>query len=219
MQQKAFIFDLNGTVIDDMEFHTRAWYNIIVNELGAKLTLEQVKNNMYGKNEELLVRIFGEGFFTKEKMQELVLEKEKRYQKEFLPYRKLIDGLDGFLEKAYRLNIPIGLGTAAIMFNVNYIIEGLQLQKYFSAIVSADHVQLSKPHPETFAKCAQLLHMPNESCIVFEDSPKGVETAKNAGMKAVVVKTYHEMHEFEHFDNIIMAIENYNDPVLNELFK
>ncbi|MGL1152531.1 hypothetical protein ACSTLF_00050, partial [Vibrio parahaemolyticus] len=64
-----------------------------------------------------------------------------------------------------------------------------------------------------------LLHMPNESCIVFEDSPKGVETAKNAGMKAVVVKTYHEMHEFEHFDNIIMAIENYNDPVLNELFK
>ena len=63
--QKAFLFDLNGTIIDDMEFHARAWYNILVNQLGANLTWEEVKKEMYGKNEELLIRIFGKDHFTK----------------------------------------------------------------------------------------------------------------------------------------------------------
>ena len=41
--KKAFLFDLNGTIIDDMEFHARAWYQILVNQLGAKLSWEEVK--------------------------------------------------------------------------------------------------------------------------------------------------------------------------------
>ncbi|MBN8838522.1 MAG: HAD family phosphatase [Sphingobacteriia bacterium] len=217
--QRAFIFDLNGTIIDDMEYHARAWYNIIVNELGAQLTPAAVKQQLYGKNEELLVRIFGEGYFTPEQMHALSMKKEKRYQEEFLPHRKLIKGLGAFFEKAYELQIPMGLGTAAIMFNVNYILQGLQLQKYFTAIVSADDVVLSKPHPETFLQCAQLLNIAKEQCIVFEDTPKGVETAKNAGMKAVVIKTYHKENEFGYLDNIIAFVNDYTDPVLQKLLQ
>jgi beta-phosphoglucomutase-like phosphatase (HAD superfamily) len=56
MQQKAFIFDLNGTMINDMDFHIRAWHTILTS-LGAELSLEQVKLECYGKNEELLERI------------------------------------------------------------------------------------------------------------------------------------------------------------------
>lgn len=215
---KAFLFDLNGTIIDDMEFHARAWYNILVNQLGAKLTWEEVKKEMYGKNEELLIRIFGKDHFTKEQMTEMSFEKERGYQKEFTPHLKLIKGLDVFLEKAYQQQIPMAIGSAAIMFNIDYILDGLNLRHYFNTIVSADDVVISKPHPETFTKCADGLNAKYESCIVFEDSPKGVEAALKAKMKAVVIKTYHTVEEFAHLPNVLMFVDNYTDPQLESLF-
>jgi beta-phosphoglucomutase len=215
--QKAFLFDLNGTIIDDMEFHARAWYNILVNQLGAKLTWEQVKKEMYGKNEELLIRIFGKDHFTKAQMDEMSFEKERGYQKEFTPHLKLINGLGYFFEKAYEAEIPMAIGSAAIMFNIDYILDGLNLRSYFSTIVSANDVVISKPDPETFLKCADGLQMSYENCIVFEDSPKGVESALRAGMKAVVIKTYHEIHEFEHLPNVLFFIDDYTDERLNDL--
>ena len=63
----GLIFDLNGTMIDDMEFHIHAWTEILNGDLKAKLTPEQVKSHMYGKNSELLVRVFGEGRFSRMK--------------------------------------------------------------------------------------------------------------------------------------------------------
>jgi beta-phosphoglucomutase-like phosphatase (HAD superfamily) len=67
MAASAFIFDLNGTMIDDMEYHARAWYDILNHDLKAGLTEQQVKAEMYGKNAELLNRIFGENYFSPEK--------------------------------------------------------------------------------------------------------------------------------------------------------
>ena len=64
--EKAFLFDLNGTIIDDMSFHVKAWHRI-VNELGANLSLEQVKAECYGKNHDLLDRVFPGRFTTQEK--------------------------------------------------------------------------------------------------------------------------------------------------------
>ena len=60
---KAFIFDLNGTMIDDMEYHSIAWFNILNDDLKAGLSRAEVKREMYGKNGELLERIFGKGPF------------------------------------------------------------------------------------------------------------------------------------------------------------
>lgn len=74
---KAFLFDLNGTVIDDMQYHADAWYDILNNDLQANLTKAAVKAQMYGKNDELLVRIFGDTHFTPKQMNDLSLKKEK----------------------------------------------------------------------------------------------------------------------------------------------
>jgi len=218
MTNKAFLFDLNGTIIDDMEFHARAWYNILVNELGAKLTWEEVKKEMYGKNEELLIRIFGKGHFSKQQMRELSIEKEKGYQKEFFPHLQLIKGLDSFFERAYQQQIPMAIGSAAIMLNIDYILDNLNLRHYFKALISADDVAISKPNPETFTKCADALEANHSNCIVFEDSPKGVEAALHAGMKAVVIKTYHTVEEFAYLPNVLMFIDDYTDKQLDSLF-
>ena len=209
--RKAFLFDLNGTMIDDMEFHAKAWHLILNNELGATLSYEEVKSHMYGKNSELLVRIFGEARFTDEEITTLSVEKEKGYQKEYFPHLKLIDGLDIFLEKAKGHEIPMAIGSAAIPYNIDFVVDNLNIRHYLSAIVSADDVKNSKPDPETFLKAAELLGVDPSNCIVFEDAPKGVESAQNARMKCVVLTTMHEEHEFSQYNNILFFVKDYTE--------
>jgi beta-phosphoglucomutase len=209
MEKKAFIFDLNGTMIDDMSYHVQAWYDILNIDLKAGLTWDDVKIQMYGKNDEVLARIFGENFLQPEELKELSFEKERRYQKAYLPNLRLIKGLQTFLENAEQIGIVMAIGSAAIPFNIDFVLDNLQLRHFFKAIVSADDVATSKPDPETFIKCAQLLNVAPEDCIVFEDAPKGVESAQNAGMQTVVLTTMHSKDEFADYKNVITFIEDY----------
>ncbi|RFM26235.1 HAD family hydrolase [Deminuibacter soli] len=214
---QAFLFDLNGTVIDDMHYHARAWYEILNNDLNAGLNWDQVKAQMYGKNEELLIRIFGNGHFTREQLDRLSVEKEKRYQQAYLPEMALIPGLQQFFEQAVLHQVPMAIGSAAIPFNIDFVLDNLHIRHFFQAVVSADDVAISKPHPETFLKAAQLLHASPENCVVFEDAPKGVEAALNAGMKAVVITTMHGKEEFAQYPNVLFYISDYTDPQLKQL--
>lgn len=215
---QAFIFDLNGTMINDMEYHLTAWYNILNEDLNAGMSREEVKGHMYGKNEELLDRIFGKGHFTHEQVLEITREKETRYQQAFLPHLQLIAGLTDFLRKAGEHHIRMAIGSAAIPFNIDFILDNLSIRHYFQAIVSADDVTVSKPHPETFLKAAGLLGVAAPGCLVFEDAPKGVEAALNAGMRCVVLTTMHERDEFREYPNIVKFIDDYTDASLEELF-
>ncbi|MCX6298934.1 MAG: HAD family phosphatase [Bacteroidetes bacterium] len=192
---KAFLFDLNGTMIDDMHYHNKAWFHILNDDLGANMTWDEVKSHMYGKNTELLIRVFGKDHFTLEEMNVLSVEKEKRYQAEMAAKNK---------------NIRMGIGSAAIPFNINFVLDGLDLRHYFDSIVSADDVLESKPDPETYLKGAAELGVLPAECIVFEDAPKGVEASQRAGMRAVVLTTMHEAHEFAAYDNIIQFITDYS---------
>jgi beta-phosphoglucomutase family hydrolase len=214
---KAILFDLNGTMIDDMRFHTEAWFEILNNDLKANLTVDEVKKEMYGKNSEVLVRVFGEGKFTEDEMNSLSIEKEKRYQKAFLPELKLINGLDNFLKEAESKQIKMAIASAAIPFNIDFVLDNLHLRNLFGAIVSADDVTTSKPHPETFLKAAHLLGVRAEECVVFEDAPKGVEAAENAGMKTVVLTTMHEKEEFSQYRNVVAFVKDYTDPFFTTL--
>jgi len=200
---KAFIFDLNGTMINDMEYHTRAWQYLLNNDLGGNFNWDEVKAQMYGKNPEVLVRMFGPDRFTMDEMVELSLEKERRYQKEYLQHLALLPGLNDFLEAANQKGIPMAIGSAAIPFNINFVLDNLKISHYFKAVVSADDVTLSKPHPETYLKVAQRLNIHPTDCLVFEDVPKGAEAALNAGMKSVILTTTHKVDEFTHLPNIL----------------
>ncbi len=218
MNKKAFIFDMNGTMIDDMKYHTDIWFKLLNEELGKHMDYSEVKKHMYGTNRDLLIRIFGENKFSEEEIERISWNKEKQYQHVFKNYLQLIEGLSEFLEKAKSKNIKMAIGTAAIPFNVDFVVKNLQIEKYFLGIVSADDVQFAKPHPEVFIKAAELLQIPAKECVVFEDAPKGVEAALNAGMEAVVILSAHRAEEFSSYSNVIGCVKDYHDPFLQTLF-
>jgi len=211
----TFLFDLNGTMIDDMHYHIKAWHGIL-NSLGANISMSQMNEECYGKNDELLERIFPGRFSTAEK-NVMSFEKERAYQEAYRPELALIKGLPDFLKRANEHSIQMAIGSAAIMYNIDFVLDGLDIRSYFNALVSADDVVFSKPHPETYLKCAGLLGEDTKNCIVFEDSPKGVEAGANAGMQAVVLTTMHTKEEFNQYSNIICFVDDYEDDQLNVL--
>lgn len=213
-EPKAFLFDLNGTMIDDMDYHIIAWYNIL-NGLGANLSMEQMKQECYGKNDELIERIFPNRFSVEEK-NVMSLEKEKTYQNKFRPNLKLINGLEDFIRHYRNRGVKMAIGSAAIMFNIDFVLDGLNIRSCFDALISADDVDLSKPHPETYLKAAEALDVLPEDCLVFEDNPKGVEAARNAAMKAVVITTMHRPGEFAAYDNITAFKSDFTGLHLND---
>jgi HAD superfamily hydrolase (TIGR01509 family) len=197
-------------MIDDMAYHEIAWYDVLVNQLKAPLTKEQVRLQLYGKHDEMFYRIFGETRFTRAEIDAISFQKEQRYRDEFLPNLKLIDGLDAFLSLAESKGIALSIGTAAPPENVDFVLDNLKIRHYFPVIVGQADVKTSKPHPEVFLKAAALMNLQPEDCLVFEDAPKGIEAAKRAGIDAVAVTSFHSAKELEN-DNVIATISNYTD--------
>ena len=190
-----------------MQYHVTAWHRLL-NELGANITMERMKEECYGKANELIERILP-GRFTEAERDAIGNQKEAVYREEFRPNLKLLPGLIEVLEEAYQTGIKMAIGSAAIMANIDFVLDGLNIRHYFSAIVSADDVTNSKPDPETYLKCAERLNVDPSDCIVFEDVPKGVESAERAGMKSVVITLLHTKEEFSEFKNVICFMEDF----------
>jgi len=205
---KAFLFDLNGTMINDMSYHIKAWHRIL-NESGADISMAKMKEECYGKNHELLERILP-GRFTVEEKDRMSLAKEKQYQNEFRSKLQLIKGLDRFLRRTHDAGIKMAIGSAAIMFNIDFVLDGLNIRHYFDTLVSADNVTESKPDPETWLTCAARLGVLPQDCLVFEDVPKGVEAALHAGMDCVVITTMHGREDFTDYTNVKSIIDDYD---------
>jgi beta-phosphoglucomutase len=211
---KSFIFDMDGTMVDNMMTHHHGW-QVILKEYGLDLTLAEVMETCHGKNIEIIEKLFPNRF-TLEERERISFEKESRYRAIFLPKLKLIKGLNAFLKKAQKLNTPLSIGTAAPPENVNFVLDNLKLRPFFKTIVNASDVNLGKPHPEVYEKAAAGIMTPLSNCLVFEDSPTGTLTAMNAGCPCVVILTTHKQEEFSAFSNIVKFIRNYNDITVEE---
>ena len=204
----GFIFDMDGTMVDNMMVHHRAW-QIKLAELGLPMDLEEVRQTIHGKNEEILARLFGDRF-SNEDVKRIAWEKENAYRRVFISELKLIDGLGDFLQKIQNKGIPMGVGTAAPQENVNFVLDNIYgLRNHFSTVVHAGMVTKGKPDPQVFELVARGLDVPLKDCLIFEDSPIGVETARRAGCQVVVVTSSHTREEFAHFPNVLRFIEDY----------
>jgi beta-phosphoglucomutase len=204
---KGIIFDMDGTMVDNMMIHHRAWQRKLA-ELGLDFTLQEVMAQIHGVNDEILVRLFGERFTAAER-QQIAAEKEAAYREIFLPELKLIDGLPQFLDQLQQAGVPLVIGTAAPVENMDFILDELHLRPYFRAAFHAGDVSHGKPHPEIFQKAAAALGLAASDCLVFEDSPTGIETARRAGSQAVAITSSHAAAEFAHFPHMLGCVPDY----------
>ncbi|MBI5715366.1 MAG: HAD family phosphatase [Chloroflexi bacterium] len=208
--QTAFIFDMDGTIVDNMGYHNKAWQKFFAG-LGMTLTLEEIQRLTYGKNNrEILRGIFGD-HLTDDDVREQGERKETMYREVYQPVMKPVDGLLEFLNESKRLNIPLAVATAAGQPNIDFVMNNLNLESYFDTIVSAENVKRGKPHPDLFLAAAQKLNVAPESCLVFEDALAGIEAAHRAEMKAIAITTTYEAHHFESLPAVKRVIEDFTE--------
>ncbi|MCC4213864.1 HAD family hydrolase [Leeuwenhoekiella parthenopeia] len=207
IRTRALIFDMDGTMFNNMMIHHRAWQKKL-SELGLEMTLEEVKRDIHGVNEEIIKRLFGDRFNEAERRQ-IAWDKEAAYREIYADKIKLLPGLQAFLDKAKELKIPMGIGTAAPGENAEFAIEALQLEIYFKTVVHSDMVQRGKPDPQVFEMVSAELDIPLVESLIFEDSPTGAKAAANGGSKSVILTTTHTPEEFESIDRIQHFMQDY----------
>lgn len=212
---KGIIFDMDGTMVDNMMVHHRAWQRQL-SELGLEMTLDEVKEKIHGVNEEILLRLFGDQM-TADERRRIAAEKEAAYRALFAAELALLPGLQAFLDEAKAAGIPMAIGTAAPPENVDFVLDGLGLRDYFEAVYHSKSVKRGKPDPEIFALGATAMGLSLADCVVFEDSVTGAEAAYRAGSKAVIVTTTHTQAEFAHFDHVLEFVTDYKGLSLERL--
>ena len=191
--ERAFIFDMDGTLVDNMRFHTEAWRTLI-EENGFEFNERKFLVETAGQtNREIIPGVFGA--MSNERLAELALRKEELYREAYLPYRKPIDGLLDFLNASSELGIKMAVATAASPPNMKFILDGLGLRHFFGAVTTAADVKRGKPDPEIFLRSADSLGVEPAKAIVFEDAFFGFEAARRAGMVAIGLTTVNSADE------------------------
>lgn len=203
----ALLFDLDGVVIDSMPTHTLAWERYLE---ANGVDPSNVEPRMHGKRNDDLVRdLFGSGLDDKTVFQHGAAK--ERLFRELIGATleaKLVPGIREFLREASKM-APLAVGTNAEPANVDFILNGAGIRQYFRAIVDGSQVVRAKPSPDVYLRGAELLGVEPANCIVFEDSPVGVQAARAAGMRVVGLLTHASSLE-----NVDLAVPDFVHPEL-----
>jgi beta-phosphoglucomutase len=188
MAIKAFIFDLDGVVVDTAKYHYLAWKRL-AEELGfffSEKANERLKGVSRMQSLEILLEVGGLKFDDDKKL-ELAARKNGWYVEYIMQMtpQEILPGVIDFLEITKSKGIKTALGSASK--NAPTILERINLTKYFDVIIDGNEVSKAKPDPEVFLKAAQELNIKPNECIVFEDAEAGVEAALNGNMHSVGV--------------------------------
>jgi len=185
---RAVIFDIDGTIVDNMHLHAEA-FAVFAGRHGLPALTKDDRARLDGRrNSEIFPILF---------KREVACDEWVAYEqeKEGL-YRELSKGrlspMKGLLELIDRLRgdrIPMALATSAPKANVVHTLAELDLASAFPVIVRGDEVARGKPAPDVFIEAARRLGVDPADCLVFEDAPMGVEAAKAAGMSVVALTT------------------------------
>jgi len=203
LSTRAFIFDMDGTLVDNMPVHTEAW-GTLLRENGVELDAHKFLVATAGKtNREILPTVFGE--ISEERITELAKRKETLYRDAYLPIRKPIDGVVEFLTEAQKLGIRMAVATAASNPNMEFILDGLDMRRFFGAITTATDVTVGKPDPAMFLVSAEKLGVEPKNCIVFEDAIGGFEAAHRAGMVSIGITTVNSAEDILNCDSVVEA--------------
>jgi len=196
MNKKAFIFDLDGVIVDTAKYHFLAWRNL-AKSLGFDFTEEQneqLKGVSRVKSLEILLSL-GNVQLDDDKKNSLLQEKNIEYLEYVnrMNADEILPGVIIVLDFLDNNNIKYALGSASK--NAPLILEKVGLLDRFSALVDGNDVSNAKPDPEVFLIGAKKLHVNPENCIVVEDAIAGVQAANAAKMLSIGIGDHSVLFE------------------------
>ncbi len=198
----AFLFDLDGVVVDSNAMHVDSW-----REVARRHGFECTGAEHIGKcglRTGAVIRELLRWPVTESEARAIGDEKEAIYR-EWIRAGGIpaIAGIREFLDRARERGIPCAVGSSAPRANVDLCLATLGLDDVFLATVSGEDVRRGKPAPDIFLTAAERIGARPESCVVFEDAPAGIAAAHAAGMRVVALWTSHAREELADADLLL----------------
>ena len=194
MEEKAFIFDMDGVIIDSENLHSVTKVQAI-RSFGVEVSEADLNLQSY-------VGRSAKSFFS----DVLAKKKHELYQKILRedPDLKPIDGIPELLARLKEKGYKIGLGSSSIMANVQLVLNRFGIIDYFDAIAAGSEVENAKPAPDVYLLAASRLGIAPENCTVVEDATAGIAAAKAAGMRCIAVRNPNSgAQDFSQADEVI----------------
>ena len=192
---RATIFDLDGTIVDNMFLHAEA-FAVFAERHGLPALTPADRVKLDGRrNSEIFPLLFGREMESEE-WQTYEHEKEALYRELSRGRLTVVAGLPALLDRLDSRGIALAMATSAPELNVAHTLNEVGLASAFSTIVRGDQVPRGKRAPDVFIEASRQLEVPAEGCIVFEDAPMGILAAQAAGMRVVAMMTSFSAAQF-----------------------
>ncbi len=214
MLKKAFIFDLDGVIVDTAKYHFLAWKQL-ANDLGIDFTEEHNELFKGVSRKRCLEILLGLGGITasQEQFDTWMFKKNQDYLGliEKMDESEILPDVPKVLKYLKTKGQSIALGSASK--NAVPILDKVKLLTYFDAVVDGNDVAKAKPDPEVFLIAAHRLGAAAGNCVVFEDAVAGIEAANAAHMISIGIgdarTLYAAHHNFKDFTEIEPSFLDY----------
>lgn len=199
LSPRAVIFDIDGTLVDNMALHAEA-FGVFAGRHGLPPLTPEDRARLDGRrNSEIFPILFGRDV-PRDEWMAYEAEKEGLYRELSRGRLSPMKGLLRLLAHYKDAGIPMALATSAPEPNVVHTLNEIGLAAEFPIIVRGDQVGRGKPAPDVFIAAAERLAMAPADCLVFEDAPMGVVAAQAAGMPVVALTTSFSAAHFAGLD-------------------
>ena len=212
---QAFIFDMDGTMIDSMPCHALSWVEFCRRH-AVNIDVDDLMRRTTGRTGAECMRGLFQRCVPAAEALALIHEKETIYRELFTPVFKEVAGFRAFSEQAVAKGLKIGVGTAGDRHNIAFAMSHLKMRVLPQAIVGGDEGLPGKPEPAIFLEASKRMQTKATACIVFEDAPFGIEAARRAGMRAVAICTSHSAADLSG-PHLLAQVPDYNE-LLNSNF-
>lgn len=178
---RALIFDCDGTLVDTLPIYAGAW------AYGFEPSGQTMSRDWYfaraGHSEHSLMDLFDQDHGVTVDRDQVI----KLMRTRFLADIAAVKEINAVAGIARRCDLPMAVASGGSSQIVSACLNAAELAELFSAIVTIEDVSRPKPAPDLFLEAARRLNVEPAHCVVFEDSPQGIEAARAAGMYAIDV--------------------------------
>lgn len=184
-QYDGLIFDMDGTVIDTMPSHAKAW-EMVGQHFGYPFNGNLLYEMGGAPVKTIALEMMKRHAMPLDQLNN-VIELKREYGKELIMKHVALLPAANVVRSFYAKK-PLALGTGSHRAMTEILLDKFDFEKYFSAIVTAEDIQNHKPAPDTFLRCAELIKVKPQRCLVFEDGDLGIQAGLRAGMDVFDVR-------------------------------
>ena len=194
------LWDLDGTLVDTMEFHLRSW-SLALPEFGYPFPAEKFHRS-FGMNNTGVLEVFL-GWRPEPELATAIGDRKEELFRELLRGNvRTLPGVRLWLERLRGWGARQAVASSAPHDNIDAMMGELDILPYFDAVVSGYELA-SKPDPAVFLKAAKIIGVAPEACVVMEDAVAGVQAAKRAGMRCIAVTTTNPAEALHEADIVV----------------